>query len=410
MTNQDINALLSNLEALSLVEIQELEEACVKFPYFQSMRFLLVKKHIELNSQNYQLPLNMAATYSVNRKFLYDFLYEIQSPLLDDGEEDADADNAPQDIDFEIITEKKEDIPSSGFVEHQDLTYEEDDLEEEEEDNHFINERDNDWSGESDELDDEELEADHAISDEFSPQHPSIEEDVDQRVQNILDQISSDDTDRKLEDAIFKIRNMKLGNPSKPNNERSELTEEQKIFQLHTELEELEDGGLETQDLLGDYPEKTINEPSFTFLEGDPSEEELEETENTQIEQLRAAMRKKYVERLRKSVEAFFNLEQEIRDEEAGQTFLEDIPDDMSFKEWMKSLRKTFNEPVIEQETVEELVNHSLDEDDDLMSEALAELLASQGSNERAIEMYKQLILKFPEKKPFFAAKITDLK
>lgn len=408
MTNQDINALLSNLEALQLVEIQELEELCAKFPYFQSLRFLLVKKHIQVNSNSYEHPLNMAATYATNRKFLYDFLYEFQSPLLDDGEEEADADNAPQDIDFEIITDKEDEIPNFSYVEEDDL---EPDYEEEEEDNHFIinDEREEDDDDLSPDWSDEELEEEHAISDDFSPQAPSIEEDVDQRVQNILNQISPDDTDRKLEDAIFRIRNMKLGNASKPNNQRTPLTEEQKIFKFHSELEELEDGGLETQDLLGDYPEKIIEEASFTFLDSDPSEDELEETENTQIEQLRAAMRRKYVERLRKSVEAYFDLEQETQKEVKDSSFLEDIPNDMSFKEWMKSLRKTVNEPIVEPETVEELVEHSLDEDDDLMSEALAELLASQGNKERAIEMYEDLIIKFPEKKTFFALKIKDL-
>jgi hypothetical protein len=404
VTNQDINALLSNLEALQLVEIQELEELCAKFPYFQSLRFLLVKKHVQVNSNSYEHPLNMAATYATNRKFLYDFLYEIQSPLLDDGEEDADADNAPQDIDFEIVTDHHEEVPIFSYSEEDDL---ESDYEGEEEDNHFI--INGDIDDDLPEWIDEELEEEHAISDEYSPQAPSIEEDVDQRVQNILSQISSDDTDRKLEEAIFRIRNMKLGNPSKPNNQRTPLTEEQKIFQLHSELEELKDGGLETQDLLGSYPEKILKETSFTFLDTDPSEEELEETENTQIEQLRAAMRRKYVERLRQSVEAYFNLEQETLKEANEQTFLEEIPNDMSFKEWMKSLKKTANEPVVEPETVEELVEHSLDEDDDLMSEALAELLASQGNKQRAIEMYEQLIIKFPEKKTFFALKIKDL-
>ena len=56
-----------------------------------------------------------------------------------------------------------------------------------------------------------------------------------------------------------------------------------------------------------------------------------------------------------------------------------------------------------------ELAESSLVEDDDLMSEALAELLASQGNKKRAAKMYEHLILKFPEKKRFFAQKIEDL-
>ncbi|MEO6131189.1 MAG: hypothetical protein ABIQ02_05040 [Saprospiraceae bacterium] len=43
------------------------------------------------------------------------------------------------------------------------------------------------------------------------------------------------------------------------------------------------------------------------------------------------------------------------------------------------------------------------------VSETFAELLASQGYHEQAIEMYKQLMEKYPEKSSFFAAKIEAL-
>lgn len=44
------------------------------------------------------------------------------------------------------------------------------------------------------------------------------------------------------------------------------------------------------------------------------------------------------------------------------------------------------------------------------ISETLADLLASQGYKERAIEMYEALMSEFPEKSSFFAAKIKALK
>jgi hypothetical protein len=51
----------------------------------------------------------------------------------------------------------------------------------------------------------------------------------------------------------------------------------------------------------------------------------------------------------------------------------------------------------------------SLRIDETLVSEALADLLATQGHTERAIEMYEKLRLTIPEKSVFFAQKIKAL-
>ena len=45
----------------------------------------------------------------------------------------------------------------------------------------------------------------------------------------------------------------------------------------------------------------------------------------------------------------------------------------------------------------------------DVITETHAELLAKQGKIEHSIRMYQQLILKNPQKKVYFAAKIKQL-
>jgi TolA-binding protein len=40
----------------------------------------------------------------------------------------------------------------------------------------------------------------------------------------------------------------------------------------------------------------------------------------------------------------------------------------------------------------------------------LAQILTRQGKKDKAIEVYKKLIWKFPQKKAYFAAQIEDLK
>ncbi|MEQ8926023.1 MAG: tetratricopeptide repeat protein [Fulvivirga sp.] len=46
---------------------------------------------------------------------------------------------------------------------------------------------------------------------------------------------------------------------------------------------------------------------------------------------------------------------------------------------------------------------------DDLLSENLAQILVEQGKTQKAIDMYKKLIWKFPQKKTYFAARIEEL-
>lgn len=84
---------------------------------------------------------------------------------------------------------------------------------------------------------------------------------------------------------------------------------------------------------------------------------------------------------------------------------LEDLEDgDMSeFSEWLISLQ-SLNEAEVNEHTEIEL------EDKELASDALAQLLVSQGHYSQAIAMYEILMLKIPQKSSFFADQIQKLK
>lgn len=58
---------------------------------------------------------------------------------------------------------------------------------------------------------------------------------------------------------------------------------------------------------------------------------------------------------------------------------------------------------------LKKLIEKSVKTDIGLVSETLADLLVSQGKNKKAIKMYEQLSLKFPEKSAYFAAQIEKL-
>ena len=56
-----------------------------------------------------------------------------------------------------------------------------------------------------------------------------------------------------------------------------------------------------------------------------------------------------------------------------------------------------------------EAIESTTDDNDYLVTETLARIHADQGNNLKAIEIYRKLILKFPEKSSYFAARIENL-
>lgn len=58
----------------------------------------------------------------------------------------------------------------------------------------------------------------------------------------------------------------------------------------------------------------------------------------------------------------------------------------------------------------DDLAEQNLIYNENIISETLAEILIKQGKKEKAIDVLKKLIWKFPQKKAYFAAQIEDLK
>jgi len=58
----------------------------------------------------------------------------------------------------------------------------------------------------------------------------------------------------------------------------------------------------------------------------------------------------------------------------------------------------------------EDLIENDLTYGENIVSETLVDILLKQGKKEKAIEVLKKLIWKFPQKKAYFAAQIEDLK
>lgn len=87
-----------------------------------------------------------------------------------------------------------------------------------------------------------------------------------------------------------------------------------------------------------------------------------------------------------------------------------------SFTDWLKTMKRLPKKTIEESEpdeaenaAIQSIAEHSIEEKD-VVTEAMAEVLARQGKTEKAIEVYLKLSLLNPGKSAYFAARIQQLK
>jgi tetratricopeptide (TPR) repeat protein len=116
--------------------------------------------------------------------------------------------------------------------------------------------------------------------------------------------------------------------------------------------------------------------------------------------------------------------EEEIKNIESGDGLIEEIknskrkmkPDGPKQKEQIEIIdqfiktQPTINKLKATPALAEDLTEKVDIYGDNIVSETLVEILLKQGKKEKAVEMLKKLIWKFPQKKAYFAAQIEELK
>jgi hypothetical protein len=84
-----------------------------------------------------------------------------------------------------------------------------------------------------------------------------------------------------------------------------------------------------------------------------------------------------------------------------------------SFTDWLKTMKKLHQGKIPESQsldaTVQKLAEKS-NKEDEIITESMAEVFASQGKKDKAIDVYQKLSLLNPSKSAYFAAKIEFLK
>ncbi|NCU06148.1 MAG: hypothetical protein GXC73_19495, partial [Chitinophagaceae bacterium] len=85
-----------------------------------------------------------------------------------------------------------------------------------------------------------------------------------------------------------------------------------------------------------------------------------------------------------------------------------------SFTQWLRSMKKIYVEEKKQLDSQEEqkVVSKATksNEQTDVITETMAEVLAKQGRNAQAIDLYSKLSLLHPEKSVYFASRIQELK
>ena len=85
-----------------------------------------------------------------------------------------------------------------------------------------------------------------------------------------------------------------------------------------------------------------------------------------------------------------------------------------SFTEWLKMMKKIHpSKLALQNEGLEQLVQSAAERSnsgEDIVTEAMADVLLQQGKTGKAIEIYEKLSLIYPAKSAYFAAKIESLK
>ncbi|MFK7771017.1 MAG: hypothetical protein AB8F94_02715 [Saprospiraceae bacterium] len=468
MTAEKFSYYLKNPGHLYQVSYQELKSLVVQYPYCQNLRFLLLTKSKIENSEEYQNDLALAATYHVDRSYLYQLIHQI--------EEEESADNFVLNEDFlelKDLSADREEKNELSILAQEDVrlpqgeALELPNLEEAAStfliDSSIPQEAINEVSNDKIEQDDDHDDDDDLVLLESSdlerptsalPEDSSIDEIADnisdesemisymekpKKSKSVIDQLLGKDKKFKKDGKIISLSSEKkinledeLESPTNIDNGFKDLTPikettrlgKEVLFEITNKTDKEMDALMQRanqsddddsiEDDLGylDSKEETKNEDSVQPLEAPTPKTSFK----SYIDQFQPPAG--FIEEVEEETELANAIDEAVEEEEIELMFIQKKKSKkkkkkkklMSKIKMKKKEKKEKKEKKNKKAKVVAEANKSVQQSDDIVSETLAKLLAKQGSHKKAIQMYKRLSLIFPKKSSFFAKKIAKLK
>ncbi len=461
MTNEQLTAYLQDESYLYSVGYEELKTLVMQYPYSANLRILLLKKSYLDKHKDYDRNLQMSATYTTNRKHLYKTIKRLKSfkfvpqnvilgeeyleltelsnierllaerqvsqavqtatkldSLAPDWKLEIDdiafnGDTEKGQFDLSNLSQNKEKKSKKSRTEEEEIDslinslvseFNEPalDLEpvenEENEENESLEVVDATPDSETKNVDfeefvEEEIEASTPL--DLSELPPSVSEDVlfdfiEEKTENI-------ETEKESEEEVKKADiQLEIINPT-----RVPIVEKQ-------EAKPVFDKKPSFTEWLSQFRITPPQSSNFVAKSDENTDEILDNQTVTTLdsdESVRRISRQSMVEIFESKSDVPDNL-YGLADEKSAVHFIEDDDDDDDdvFSDYESNpQKKKKNRPM------HQLAIKSLVQDDELVSETLADLLAWQGNKTKATEMYRKLILQFPEKSSYFATKIEKI-
>lgn len=449
MNSETFTQFLKTPAYLYRISYQELKSLVVQYPYCQSLRWLLLKKSQADRHAEYDRNLQMAATYSVNRAYLYEQLYSEtgapvarESNVAQEETETLDLQNT-QTLHTEkevLYAENPTPENASSVPEFPSVTADADQHKTEEAGDKDTDISPADSGSAIDELfaevSPETSREEIPTPDDNTPHR--ISETVQERLEEqnaeetppiITDELQTEAENPSLADAVTDEADVlpaeELPAPESPLPAESTLlnkpdAEEEDVASPESDavtLKSISEGaqddapGTEATatvdlDLETGQGDADISE-LFAEVEAEAEQEEEEEEEETEEETETISPHSSFGAWLKQ-----FNSPQisvRIEDLEDKQN-----PKSVNYKyalvdgEWQQIKVKKKKKKKKKSEA-EQIARESVKFSQEVATETLARLLEKQGHYMKAIRMYEQLSLENPEKSDYFAAKIKTL-